>query len=112
MTDGETQLAKATVAELRLLLTSIERLGSQWTRRLPSEAAKEAAIHVRFDPNLWDALRIKYKDYRVDTVGDLVQIRMLLERIIHTLETEGKPLNLTLAKSRNTAEREQADLRP
>ena len=94
-------LRLATVRELGLLLMSVERLGSEWAHHMPAEAAKEASIHAKFDPNLWENLCMKYKDYRVDTVGDLAHVKMMLERIVSTLEAEGRPRDLSLTKRRD-----------
>ena len=80
----EKTLVASTIAELRLQLRVIERQGIAWTRQLPQEAAKEAAVHHKFDPNLWDNLSLKFKDYHVDIVGDLAQISMLMTRIVMT----------------------------
>lgn len=103
-------LKQATLGEMRLMLQMIERQGRAWVAEMPKEAAKEAAIRVRFDPDLWTGLCLKYKDSCVDTVGDLAEMKMILGRIIARLEAEGRPVNLKLARHRTTLEQQEADL--
>lgn len=106
-----TTLRDATAAELRLLLTVIERQGKAWTQEMPPEAAKEAAIQVRFDPNVWKRLVFKYKDEAVDTVADLAHLKLIVSRLVSRLTVDpDRPPNLTLAKKRSALNWQETDL--